>query len=236
VMVTTDKVYRNCETGTPFAEDDPLGGHDPYSSSKAAMEIAVASWRASFFSKDGPWIAAARAGNVIGGGDWSADRIVPDLARALAGNAVPELRHPGALRPWQHVIEPLAGYLQLGVRLAGTSGADHAEAWNLGPDPDQARSVGDLTEALLNAWGRPGWVRSDNRETPHEAGLLRLAIGKACDRLGWAPVWDFAATVQRTAQWYRTVLDDPDAARNACLADIDAYCSAAISKDLGLAR
>jgi CDP-glucose 4,6-dehydratase len=237
VMVTTDKVYRNAETGQAFAEDDPLGGHDPYSASKAAMELAVASWRDSFFgSEDSARVATARAGNVIGGGDWSANRIVPDLARALAGNAVPELRHPGALRPWQHVLEPLAGYLWLGAKLADADGAAFAEAWNFGPDPDDAHSVGDLAEALLAAWGRPGWERAEDAEAPHEAGLLRLAIAKAEARLDWHPVWDFAATVERTAGWYRAVLDEPDMARAASLADLDAYCAAASARDLPLTR
>ena len=236
VMVTTDKVYRNAETGQAFAEDDPLSGHDPYSASKAAMELAVASWRASFFGGDGPRVATARAGNVIGGGDWSANRIVPDLARALAGNAVPELRHPGALRPWQHVLEPLAGYLWLSAKLAGADGADFAEAWNFGPDPDDAHTVGDLAEALLAAWDRPGWNRADNAESPHEAGLLRLAIAKAEARLGWHPVWDFAATVERTAGWYSDVVADPGTARAACLTDLDAYCEAAQARGLPFAR
>jgi CDP-glucose 4,6-dehydratase len=227
VMVTTDKVYRNPETGAPFGEDDPLGGHDPYSASKAAMEIAVSSWRDSFF-RDGPArIATARAGNVVGGGDWSANRIVPDLARAMAANQLPELRNPGALRPWQHVLEPLAGYLWLGAKLAGDSGAAFAEAWNFGPDPDARHTVGDLAEGLLAAWGRPGWERQDNTAAPHEAGLLRLAIAKAEAGLGWRPVWDFAATVKHTARWYAATLADPAAARAACLADLAAYCEAA---------
>lgn len=228
VMVTTDKVYLNRETGQAYAEDDPLGGHDPYSASKAAMEVAVGSWRSSFFAPErlgehGVAMASARAGNVIGGGDWSADRIVPDLARTLAANRRPVLRNPQALRPWQHVLEPLAGYLWLGAQLAGADGARFAQGWNFGPDPDDARRVGELAEAMLATWGRPGWDDGHDPAAPHEAGLLRLAIDKARDGLGWQPVWPFARTVERTAGWYRAVLEHGTPARQACEADLDAY-------------
>lgn len=240
VMVTTDKVYRNLETGRAFAEDDPLGGHDPYSASKAAMEIAIASWRDSFFgparlAEHGIAMAAARAGNVIGGGDWAANRLVPDLARALAGNAPVRLRHPGALRPWQHVLEPLAGYLRLGTLLAGADAEKYTEAWNLGPHPEDIRPVGALAEAVLDAWGRPGWEAAGADDAPHEAGLLRLSIEKALARLGWAPTWDFAETVTRTADWYRTVLADPGAARAACLADLNSYAAAGRARGMAWA-
>ena len=228
VMVTTDKVYLNRETGQAYTEDDPLGGHDPYSASKAAMEVAVASWRSSFFAPDlladhGVGIASARAGNVIGGGDWSPNRIVPDLARTLAANERPLLRNPQALRPWQHVLEPLAGYLWLGARLAGPDGARFAEGWNFGPDPEDARTVGDLADALLAAWGRPGWDDGHDSAAPHEAGLLRLSIEKARSQLGWAPVWPFDRTIEQTARWYQAVLEQGMDPREACLADLDRY-------------
>ncbi|MEQ1498211.1 MAG: CDP-glucose 4,6-dehydratase [Novosphingobium sp.] len=228
VMVTTDKVYLNRETGQAYCEDDPLGGHDPYSASKAAMEVAVASWRSSFFSTDkladhGITMATARAGNVIGGGDWSAGRIVPDLARTLAANQHPVLRNPQALRPWQHVLEPLGGYLWLGAMLAGPNGARFAEGWNFGPDPEDARRVGDLADAMLAAWGRPGWGDGHDPAAPHEAGLLRLAIDKARAELGWQPIWQFGQTIQRTAGWYQAVLERGEATRRACEADLDAY-------------
>lgn len=223
VMVTTDKVYLNRETGQAYVEDDPLGGHDPYSASKAAMEVAVASWRSSFFAPDGLAIASARAGNVIGGGDWSANRIVPDLARTLAANRRPALRNPQALRPWQHVLEPLAGYLWLGARLAQEDGIAFAQGWNFGPDPEDARRVGDLADAMLAAWGKPGWDDGHDPSAPHEAGLLRLSIGKAKAQLGWAPIWHFDRTVERTAGWYRAVMEQGQSARNACLADLDTF-------------
>jgi len=235
-MATTDKVYLNLETGHAFAEDDPLGGHDPYSASKAAMEIAVASWRDSFFARGPARIASARAGNVIGGGDWSANRLVPDLVRSLQRGESPRLRNPGSLRPWQHVLEPLAGYLWLGARLADDEGAQFAEAWNFGSEPADIRTVGDLASALLERWGQPGWSDGTVSEAPHEAGQLRLVIGKARERLGWRPVWDFNATVERTAAWYAAVLADPGKAREACLADLNAYCADAEAKGLPWVR
>ena len=235
VMVTTDKVYRNCETGHPYREDDPLGGYDPYSASKAAMEIAVACWRDSFFAQHGVRIATARAGNVIGGGDWAINRIVPDLARALIADAVPQLRHPAALRPWQHVLEPLAGYLWLGARLAAADGADFAQGWNFGPDPTDIQPVSALAEAMLARWGRVGWADTRDPAAPHEAAVLRLAIDKAAARLDWRPVWSFGETVARTADWYRDVAQGAASARAACDADIAAFCAAAATSGVSFA-
>ena len=232
VMVTTDKVYRNREWSFAYREDDALGGHDPYSASKAAMEIAIASWRDSFFSPakladHGVRIASARAGNVIGGGDWSENRIVPDLARALAAGRPAGLRNPNSLRPWEHVLEPLAGYLWLGAELAGNGGERFASAWNFGPAATDVRSVGELAGAMARAWGTEGWVDAANRDAVHEAGLLKLGIDKAVGELGWRPVWGFEQLVERTAGWYRAVLHDPAAAREATEADLDAYVAAA---------
>ena len=240
VMVTTDKVYLNREWEYGYREDDPLGGHDPYSASKAAMEVAVASWRSSFFaphkvSEHGVRIATARAGNVIGGGDWSANRLVPDLMRALAGNSAPTLRNAGSLRPWQHVLEPLAGYLWLGAQLAAPDGERFAEAWNFGPQPTDVRSVGELADAVLAAWGAPGWHDATQAGALHEAGLLRLSIDKAVGRLGWRPVWDFAETAKRTAGWYKTVTVQPHLARAVTLADLDAYLTGATALGLPFA-
>ena len=240
VMVTTDKVYLNREWEHAYREDDPLGGHDPYSASKAAMEIAVASWRASFFDpakvdQHGVRIATARAGNVIGGGDWSTNRLLPDLMRALATNGEPTLRNAGSLRPWQHVLEPLAGYLWLGAQLAGPDGERFAEGWNFGPQPTDVRSVGDLADAVLAAWGAPGWTDATQAGALHEAGLLRLAIDKSVGRLGWRPVWDFAETAARTAGWYKAVTARPETARATTLADLDAYLAAAAALKLPFA-
>ena len=240
VMVTTDKVYLNHEWEHAYRENDPLGGHDPYSASKAAMEVAVASWRSSFFApaeeaQHGVRIASARAGNVIGGGDWSGNRLVPDLMRSLGGNNRPTLRNAGSLRPWQHVLEPLAGYLWLGARLASPGGERFAQGWNFGPQPTDVRSVGELADAVLAAWGAPGWTDATEPGALHEAGLLRLAIDKAVGRLGWRPVWDFAETARRTADWYKAVSADPALARSATYADLDAYIAAAGSLGLPFA-
>ena len=229
VMVTTDKVYANREWCYGYRETDRLGGHDPYSASKAAAELAIDSWRASF-SGTAPHqsshlaIASARAGNVIGGGDWAADRIVPDAMRACAAGEPLILRNPGATRPWQHVLEPLSGYLQLAEALAADPFA-HAEAWNFGPHPEANRCVSDLVEALHLHW--PGqWQDHSDPEAPHEAGLLHLVIDKAQHRLGWRPLWDFPTTVARTACWYRGVANgDSPLAR--CQADLDRYTTGA---------
>ena len=224
VMVTTDKVYLNREWAYAYREDDALGGYDPYSASKAAMEIAVASWRSSFLSVETPILmASARAGNVIGGGDWSANRLVPDLIRTLAGNEQPQLRNAHSLRPWQHVLEPLAGYLWLGAKLKGPGGQRYAEAWNFGPLPTEVKCVGDLATALLAQYGKVGWDQARDLDAPHEAGLLRLSIDKAVAGLGWRPVWDFAQTTERTARWYQAVMSGKRSARVACEDDVDAY-------------
>ena len=224
VMVTTDKVYANQDWDYGYRESDRLGGHDPYSASKAAAELAIASWRASFCgSADHQTphltIASARAGNVIGGGDWAADRIVPDAMRALCAGEPIRLRHPSATRPWQHVLEPLGGYLRLAEQLA----ADHgiASAFNFGPGLEANRSVRALVEAALQHW--PGsWRDCSDPNAPHEAGRLHLQIDKAHHQLGWRPRWDFATTVARTVGWYRAVHDGAHAMA-CCLADLEAY-------------
>ncbi len=230
VMVTTDKVYANREWCYGYRETDRLGGHDPYSASKAAAELAIASWRASFCGVSPHQtshlaIASARAGNVIGGGDWAADRIVPDAMRACAADRPLPLRNPRATRPWQHVLEPLGGYLLLAEALRSNP-ASHAEAWNFGPHSEANRSVQDLVEALYQHW--PGqWQDLSDPEDPHEADLLHLVIDKAQHRLGWFPRWDFATTVARTAGWYRSVAGgDPPLAR--CLTDLNLYNNQAL--------
>jgi CDP-glucose 4,6-dehydratase len=229
VMVTTDKVYANREWCYGYRESDRLGGHDPYSASKAAAELAIASWRASFCGKaphQTPHlaIASARAGNVIGGGDWAADRIVPDAMRASTAGAPLILRNPGATRPWQHVLEPLGGYLLLAEALHSNPSA-YSEPWNFGPQPEANRSVQELVEGLYQYL--PGhWQDLSDLEAPHEAGLLHLVIDKARQRLGWLPRWNFSTTVARTASWYRGVADG-DSPMARCLADLDLYTSSA---------
>jgi len=234
VMVTTDKVYANKEWDYGYRETDRLGGHDPYSASKAAAELAIASWRKSFCgpaSHQSPHlaIASARAGNVIGGGDWAEDRVVPDAMRALAeGEPIP-VRNPVATRPWQHVLEPLGGYLRLAEALATSQGQGepqrYAGAFNFGPLLEANRPVRELIEAALHHW--PGqWQDLSNLEAPHEAGRLHLQIDKAYHQMAWQPQWRFHTTVQRTVEWYRHVHEAPHQALTCCLADLEAYTSA----------
>jgi CDP-glucose 4,6-dehydratase len=219
VVITTDKCYENdapAESGRPrsFREGDPLGGHDPYSASKAAAEIVVASYRDSFFAHGTEVaLASARAGNVVGGGDWAEDRIVPDCIRALSASQPIPVRNPGFTRPWQHVLEPLGGYLVLGAKLerarATKSAAEiarYAQAFNFGPRPDANRSVRDLVEEVLRNW-LGSWEQIEQEKHLPEAPLLSLAIDKARETLGWEPRWDFATTVRETITWYRTAFD-----------------------------
>ncbi len=205
IVVTSDKCYLNQNHGRPFSEDDPLGGHDVYSMSKAATELIVAAWHASFFSReDGRGrIASVRAGNVIGGGDYAADRILPDCVRAqVAGESV-ILRNPTATRPWQHVLECLSGYLSVGLHLFANPSSKELLNVNFGPDPESERSVGEVVKAFFTAW--PGhWESRPAPDALPEATRLTLSHEKATRLLGWRPVWDFAAATQATAAWYRT--------------------------------
>jgi CDP-glucose 4,6-dehydratase len=204
VIVTTDKVYQNHESGHAYEESDPLGGHDPYSSSKAMAEIATSAYRSSFFQNGPVKVASARAGNVIGGGDWAEDRIVPDAMRALDRGEKIAVRNPKAVRPWQHVLEPLGAYLLLAGKLV--SDASLATSFNFGPGPEANRSVRDLTEEILKH--RQGsWEDVSDPDALHEATLLNLSIEKACKILDWIPHWDFSTTIEKTASWYRDVQD-----------------------------
>lgn len=204
VNVTSDKCYDNRETGRNYVETDALGGHDPYSASKACAEIVSASYRSSFLrgrAGGAVALATARAGNVIGGGDWSADRLIPDIVRsAMAGRAV-RIRNPHAVRPWQHVLEPLAGYLRLGQCLLAQPEA-HARAWNFGPDEAGHVPVADLVERFARHWPAVRRI-ADPGPHPHEAQQLHLDCALARQQLGWRPVWDAATMVERTAHWYR---------------------------------
>jgi CDP-glucose 4,6-dehydratase len=202
VIVTTDKCYENHESGRAYEEQDSLGGHDPYSSSKAMAEIATSAYRNSYFLKSPVRVASARAGNVIGGGDWAEDRIVPDAMRALNQGDKIRVRNPKAVRPWQHVLEPLGGYLTLAARLAADTSL--ATAFNFGPDPDSNRTVEDLvTEILKNRQG--SWEDVSDPASLHEATLLNLSIKKANRLLGWKPGWNFEETIKQTVTWYDQV-------------------------------
>ncbi len=224
VVVTTDKVYRNGEQGRAFVETDALGGYDPYSASKAAAEMVLASYRHSFFSPSGKALAAARAGNVIGGGDWSEDRILPDAVRAWGGGQTLEVRHPEATRPWQHVLEPLCGYLCLAKTIYQNPAA--SADFNFGPGPEDIATVRDVVEIARAAFGRGDVAWGIKRDSLHEAKTLALDNSKAKEVLGITPVWNLQIAVERTMRWYRRHLDGEDA-RTLCKEDIDDFFSAA---------
>lgn len=224
VIVTSDKVYENPETGRPFVETDPLGGFDPYGASKAAAELVTAAYRQSFFAgPDAAAVVTVRAGNVIGGGDWAVDRIIPDAVRALSAGEPVVVRNPDAVRPWQHVLEPLSGYLWLGARLL-THGQHDAGAWNFGPLDHGERPVRWVVEQFLAEWGSGSWTTPGaSRPAPHEAHRLSLDSTKARERLGWAPVWDGPTAVRQTASWYREYYRAPARARDLVDDQLNAY-------------
>ncbi|MDP1867813.1 MAG: CDP-glucose 4,6-dehydratase [Bradyrhizobium sp.] len=201
VAITTDKVYRNSEQFYPYRETDPLGGHDPYSASKAAAELVIASYRDAYLAGSGVAVASARAGNVIGGGDWSEDRLIPDAVRAWSTGQPLVVRRPQAFRPWQHVLEPLAGYLTLAERLWAKP--ELAGAYNFGPPTQEAASVRDVVLLAKRSYGGGEVVWGEGGEGPHEAGWLALEIAKARHVLNVAPRWSLQAALQRTLTWYR---------------------------------
>jgi CDP-glucose 4,6-dehydratase len=201
VSVTTDKCYENREWPWGYRENEPLGGHDPYSSSKACAELVSAAYRNSFLAASGVALATARAGNVIGGGDWAADRLLPDFLRALDAGKTLTIRSPGAIRPWQHVLEPLSGYLALAEALVA-SGAQAADAWNFGPGDDDARPVGWILDHLAARVPELRW-QCDASPQPHEANYLKLDSSKARAQLGWAPRWRLDTALDMTVAWHR---------------------------------
>lgn len=206
VIITTDKVYENLDWEHPYRETDRLGGHDPYSASKAGTELVAASWRSAFYSCSPVRLATARAGNVIGGGDWSEDRLIPDMVRAILTQSTLRVRNRNAIRPWQHVLDPLYGYIRLADHLMQADGSQYQTSFNFGPEVSDQRSVGALVEAALTHW--PGeWQDETNPQAPHEAGRLSLSIERARSLLGWAPRWDFHRSVAETVRWYRAVAE-----------------------------
>lgn len=226
IMITTDKVYSNHEWVYSYRENDPLGGFDPYSSSKAAAELAISSWRSSFFNTDklnsNIKIASARSGNVIGGGDWANDRLVPDIVRSLINSQVVDIRNPYSTRPWQHVLDPLFGYLLLAERL--DSKTSISNAFNFGPSSEGNRSVSDLVKEVFKTW--PGaWKAIQLADSFHEAKLLNLATELAYHELSWKPRWGFPETVFRTINWYKHVHQTTASPYDCCMDDIKAYFS-----------
>jgi CDP-glucose 4,6-dehydratase len=235
IVITSDKCYENREWEFAYRENDPLGGHDVYSMSKAATELVAQSWNRSFFMpnpKLGP-VVTVRAGNVIGGGDYAQDRIVPDCIRALTDKKPILVRNPAAIRPWQHVLECLSGYLWLGARISREGKASKlCSPFNFGPEPSARQPVRRLVEEILSTW--PGeWVDGSDPKSPHEATLLSLSIEKAGALLGWYPAWDFREAIQKTVVWYhaRHVSKSQDML-NLCQQQIEEYAQAAKHKGL----
>jgi CDP-glucose 4,6-dehydratase len=221
VNVTSDKCYDNREQGRPFVEDDCMGGHDPYSNSKGAAELVTDAYRRSFFGEDGgARLASGRAGNVIGGGDWGEDRLIPDVMRAAAAGTPIAIRRPDAVRPWQHVLEPLSGYLALAQRL--WDDPSFAQGWNFGPSPEDGRPVRWIADRITELWPEPLSWDIDTGSHPHEADFLALDSAKAHERLGWAPTWDLDEALARIVRWHVAHRDGEDM-RALTLAQIEAH-------------
>jgi CDP-glucose 4,6-dehydratase len=235
VVVTSDKCYEPRRGAAAYREGDPLGGHDVYSASKAAAEIVVSSYQRSFFppgdiAAHGVGVATVRAGNVVGGGDWAADRLVPDAMRSLSAGVSIAVRRPQAVRPWQHVLDPLAGYLMLGAELLADDPARRAgaaQAWNFGPDARDSRTVAEVVDAIVAAYGRGAWHATGDAG-PHEAEQLRVDSAKARQHLGWTPRWDFQRAIEATVMWYRAY-EVGEPARDLCTRQIADYVTVACS-------
>ena len=226
VIVTTDKCYENREWEWGYRENEAMGGYDPYSSSKGCAELVTSAYRNSFFNpatyaKHGVAVASGRAGNVIGGGDWAADRLIPDIMRAISRGETVNIRNPHAIRPWQHVLEPLSGYLILAERLY-TDGPRFADAWNFGPNDSDAQQVQAIVERLTSEWGDGARWHLDGGEHPHEATFLKLDCSKARARLGWRPRWDLNHTLDSIVAWYKAAARNEDV-KAVTLAQIDQY-------------
>jgi len=226
VIVTTDKCYENREWVWGYRENEPMGGYDPYSSSKGCAELVTSSYRHSYFnpSQYGTHkvaLASARAGNVIGGGDWADDRLIPDIMRAVMAGTPVNIRSPYATRPWQHVLEPVGAYLQLAQKLF-SDGPAYSESWNIGPRNDEARDVEYIVRTICNNWGEGASFQIDSNPQPHEAGYLQLDISKIENRLGWHPVWHLPVTLEKTVSWYKAYAQGEDA-RDLCLTQLRQY-------------
>ncbi len=231
LVVTTDKCYENKEEmHRAYHEHDPMGGYDPYSSSKACAELVTAAYCKSFLEQQGIAVATARAGNVIGGGDWAADRLVPDILKAFERNALVQIRNPSATRPWQHVLDPLSGYLLLAERLFA-QGTAFSEAWNFGPNDEGARPVEWIVEQLALFWGNGAAWQQVPGQHPHEANYLKLDISKAKSQLGWSPSWNLQTALQNITQWHRAWLNQENMKKH-CLDQILQYSIAMQTKAL----
>ena len=221
LVVTTDKCYENKEWAWGYRENEPMGGYDPYSNSKGCAELVTSAYRNSFLQGQGIAVASARAGNVIGGGDWVADRLVPDILRAFEANRPVTIRNPHATRPWQHVLEPLSGYLNLAEHLY-MHGQAFAESWNFGPKDDDAQPVQWIVDHMVSNWGNGSSWQQDGGSHPHEANYLKLDISKAKARLGWQPRWSLATALELITTWHQAYLVKDDM-RKMCFAQIHKY-------------
>ena len=229
VMITTDKVYKNKEWDYGYRENDELGGHDPYSASKAACEIMINSWKKSFCNADPSKlirVATARAGNVVGGGDWSKDRIIPDIVNSLMAKDTVEVRNPVATRPWQHVLEPIFGYMLLAQLMHDSTlekVEEYCQAFNFGPYLSSNKTVKDLVELSIQIWGQGRWEDKSSSDNPHEAHRLHLQVDKAWHLLGWKPLLDFNTTIKMTIEWYRHFVNGSGSAFELCSKNIQAF-------------
>jgi len=220
VNITTDKCYENDGRAEGYKENDPMGGYDPYSSSKGCAELVASSYRRSFLQDQGIGIASVRAGNVIGGGDWADDRLIPDILRSFEKNKPVVIRNPKATRPWQHVLEPLSGYLILAQNLYKDQ-KKYAEGWNFGPNEKDVQPVDWILDKMISKWPNSSW-ELDNNSNPHEAGFLKLDISKAKSKLGWSPVWELSQTLERIISWHQAWLNKDDM-QAVCLTEIEEY-------------
>jgi len=209
VSVTTDKCYENKEWVWAYRENEPMGGHDPYSSSKGCAELVTASYRRSYYEEKGIGLASARAGNVVGGGDWALDRLIPDILRAFEKEQSVVIRSPNAVRPWQHVLEPLSGYLALAQSLYEKPDG-FAEGWNFGPNEEDAKPVSWILDRMVDAWSGSSWQLDQANNNPHEANYLKLDISKAKSKLNWQPTWDLKHTLENIVGWHRAWLSGDD--------------------------
>ncbi len=220
VNITTDKCYENDGRAEGYKENDPMGGYDPYSSSKGCAELVASSYRRSFLQDQGIGIASVRAGNVIGGGDWADDRLIPDILRSFEKNKPVVIRNPKATRPWQHVLEPLSGYLILAQNLYKDQ-KKYAEGWNFGPNEKDVQPVDWILDKMISKWPDSSW-ELDNNSSPHEAGFLKLDISKAKSKLGWSPAWELSQTLEKIVSWHQAWLNKEDM-QATCLTEIEEY-------------
>tara|TARA_B100000767_G_C19698617_1_gene507368 strand:+ start:59 stop:1129 length:1071 start_codon:yes stop_codon:yes gene_type:complete len=222
ICVTSDKCYENNGIDKSYKEGDPMGGHDPYSSSKGCSELVVSSYRHSFFNQNSIGIASVRAGNVIGGGDWANNRLIPDILRSFAKNNAVIIRNPNAIRPWQHVLEPLAGYIILAQKLYEDQ-ASYSQAWNFGPYEKDSKPVSWILDQMISMWPNSRWILNDEKG-PYEAELLKLDIQKSISKIGWRPIWSLELSLKKIIKWYKSWLNQEDM-KAVCIAEIEDYMS-----------